>query len=325
MRHRTRIYIAASALLLSAHAVAGAQSYDPATQSPLSLLTAPRDPLAYFDARKRASALLGEGKAAEAEPLAEQITREYPRDGENWFLLGQVKNSLKKYPEAAAAYERAAKLLWWGGPGYSTASAATMHLMAGNRRAALDLLRRYTQREGRMDRGWIFGDDDFLSLRTDPEFLEIAGRPDATGWARDYGWRRDVDFLRDEVKRLNAEYRTSPLPPEFERRYEELKQKVPQLSDEQIYVGMNRMLAVLRQGHTTVRALANTRVVYKGLPFQPRSCKPQFAFGCAAGLRSHRSFGARRRAQPARHSVLSGSSKRARRPRSAWERAESAA
>lgn len=119
-----------------------------------------------------------------------------------------------------------------------------------------------------MDRGWIYGDDDFVSLHSDPEFLDIAGRPDATGWSRDYGWRRDVDFLRDEVKRLNAEYRTSPLPPEFERRYEELKQKVPQLSDEQIYVGMNRMLAVLRQGHTTVRALSNTRVPYKGLPFQ---------------------------------------------------------
>src|SRR3712207_8825994 len=63
-------------------------------------LTAPKDPLAYLDARARARALLGQGKAAEAEPLAEQITREYPRDGENWFLLGEVKESLKKHREA---------------------------------------------------------------------------------------------------------------------------------------------------------------------------------------------------------------------------------
>jgi len=268
MRHANWICTAASALLLSAHALAGAQHYDPRTQSPLTLLTAPADPLAYFDARKRAAELVNGGRAAEAEPLAEQVAREYPRDGENWYLLGAVKSALKKHAEAAAAFERAGTLLGWGGPAAFAAAAATDHLKAGDRRAALDLLRHHTRHEWNMDRGWIHDDEDFVSLRSDPEFLEIAGRPNTTGWSRDYGWRRDVDFLRDEVKRLNADYRTSPLPPEFERRYEELKRSVPQLSDEQIYVRMNGMLAVLQQGHTQVRALSTTRVPFKGLPFQ---------------------------------------------------------
>src|SRR5918998_6632975 len=58
-RRRTWIYGVVSALLLWSHTVAGAQSYDPAVQSPLNLLTSPPDPVAYFDARQRARALLG--------------------------------------------------------------------------------------------------------------------------------------------------------------------------------------------------------------------------------------------------------------------------
>lgn len=265
MRHAVVPGLLLAAAILSAPAPA--QRYDPATQTPLSLLTAPGDPLAYLDARRKAWALGRERKFAEAEPLAEQITREYPRDGENWLLLGHVKRALEKYPEAAAAFEKAGELLWWGG-GSAGIGAAISHLHAGNRRAALDRLRHYTVAEGRMRRDWIYGDDDFASLRSDPEFLEIVGRADTTGWSRDYGWRRDIDFLRAEVSRLAAEYRNNPLPPEFERRYEELRRNVPALSDDEIYVGMNRMLAVLRQGHTIVRALNGTRPTYRGLPLQ---------------------------------------------------------
>lgn len=265
-RRRSSILGVVPALLLS-HTATEAQRYDPAVQSPLNLLTAPADAVAYFDARQRVRALLGEGKAAEAESLIEQITREYPRDGENWLALGHVRRALKKFPEAAAAYEKAGELLWWGG-GNAGVGAAISHLHAGNRRAALDRLRHYTVAEGRLATGWIYDEDDFVTLRSDPEFLEIAGRRDTSGWSRDYGWRRDLDFLRDEVRRLNAEYRNHPLPPELERRYQALREKVPQLSDEQIYVGMNGMLAVLNQGHTGVRASSSSRVSNKGLPFQ---------------------------------------------------------
>lgn len=268
-RRRTWIYGVVPALLLWSHTVAGAQSYDPAVQvqSPLNLLTAPADPVAYFDARQRVRALAGEGKLAEAESLVEQITREYPRDGENWLALGHIRMALKKFPEAAAAFEKAGELLWWGG-GNAGVGAAISHLRAGNRRAALDRLRHYTVAEARLATGWIYDEDEFVTLRSDPEFLEIAGRRDTSGWSRDYGWRRDLDFLRAEVRRLNAEYRNHPLPPELERRYQALREKVPQLSDEQIFVGMNGMLAVLNQGHTSVWASSDSRVVYRGLPFQ---------------------------------------------------------
>ncbi|HEY0052485.1 MAG TPA: hypothetical protein VGB49_03635, partial [Caulobacteraceae bacterium] len=259
---------AACALLLLAHTSANGQSYDPRTQSPMSLVAAPADAVAYNDARSQVRALLSQSKAAEAEPLAEQITRDYPRDGENWLLLGQVRRALQKYEEAAVAFERANTLLWSGGQNDALASAAITRMLAGDRRAALEHLRSYTRNNRNMDRMWIFGSPPFASLQADPEFLEIAGRPDTSGWSRDYGWRRDIVFLRDEALRMNAEYRGGGLPPDFERLHEALVRDVPRLSDEQIYVGMNRLLAVFRQGHTFVSAEKDSRLQYKGLPLQ---------------------------------------------------------
>ena len=72
---------------------------------------------------------MDQGKAAEAEPLADRITRDYPRDRENWLLAAQVKMTLKKFVEAAAAYERAGKLLRWGGDEDNAAAAAMPHML----------------------------------------------------------------------------------------------------------------------------------------------------------------------------------------------------
>src|SRR4051812_6563417 len=82
---------------------ARAQFYDPEKGSPMSLLAGPKDGLAYFEMRKWVSELAIAGKAAEAEPLVEQLVRDYPRDGDNWRLLGRVKRALNKPADAAAA------------------------------------------------------------------------------------------------------------------------------------------------------------------------------------------------------------------------------
>ncbi|HEX9938475.1 MAG TPA: hypothetical protein VGB15_15165, partial [Longimicrobium sp.] len=98
----------------------------------------------------------------------------------------------------------------------------------------------------------LYDQPAWASLRNDPEFLELIGRPSRQGWTRDEGWVRDIDFLYDEVKRVNPDYRDAPFPAELVRRYQALKRDVPRLSDEEIFVGMNRMLAVLHQGHVAL-------------------------------------------------------------------------
>jgi tetratricopeptide (TPR) repeat protein len=234
---------------------AGAQTYDPsAGGSPLTILQAPPDGVDYYERLQRAMAANTGERWAEAELLFDQLTREYPRDPLTWALLGRARLRQGKGHEAAAAYLQAGPLIGWDlqhGNGYRAAAA---YARAGDRRAALDMLRHMIfERHGtwRQDVATVMT-PHFDSLKTDPEFLELTGHPDTTGWTRDEGWRRDIDYLYHETKRVNPEYRDEPFPAELTRRYEALKRDVPTLSDEEIFFGMRRMLAVLHQGHTNI-------------------------------------------------------------------------
>ncbi|MDQ4086572.1 MAG: hypothetical protein M3177_00940 [Pseudomonadota bacterium] len=216
------------------------------------LLKSPSNPIAYHEAKERVRSFVWqrEGSAAEAERLAEMLVREYPQDGENWLLLGRVNSRGGRSADAAVAFERAGEILGWGRIFSPRFNAAISHLEAGNRRRALDLIRQEIF-EGRSDlRFEIYEWPEFAPLRDDPEFREIAGRLDTTGWSRDYGWRRDLQHLRAEVARVHPDFRGTDLPAELTRRYDDLWRDIPQLADEEIYVRMGQMLATLRTGHT---------------------------------------------------------------------------
>ncbi|HEX8245151.1 MAG TPA: hypothetical protein VF541_16690 [Longimicrobium sp.] len=250
--HLERIaVIAAAGLLLCAEA--GAQTYDPSSgQSPLTLLAGPADGVAYFQTKLRARELFEAQKWADVVPLAGQLVRDYPRDPENWLLLGYSQRRLNQFDQAIAAYQKAGPLIGWDLQywyGYRIASA---RLAAGDRRGALDQLRWMINERHGFLRSALWDDPGYAALRDDPEFRALVGRPDVSGWSRDEGWVRDIDFLYNEVKRVNPDYRDVPFPAELTRRYEALKRDVPRLSDEEIFVGMGRMLAVLHQGHVAL-------------------------------------------------------------------------
>jgi tetratricopeptide (TPR) repeat protein len=269
MHPRKHIYAVISALLLSGHSLTGAQASDLQAQSPLSLLAAPKDAIGYYEKKVRVKSLQERAQKGEkvdwveAERLLEELALDYPRDGENWSLLGQVKGVLKKFDEAAAAFRNADSY----GSLVSVPEASSL-LAAGNRRAALDTLRRLVFERRTPHREYLYEADAFAPLKNDPEFLEIVGRPDTTGWSRDYGWKRDIDYLAAEVKRVNPDYHDAPLPAEFIRMQEELKSKVSAHADEELLVGMNRMLATLGQGHTILRGLKDSRIPARFLPVQ---------------------------------------------------------
>ncbi len=251
--------LAALALSLLATGLA-AQSYDPATgESPLTLLAAPADGVAYYRMKEQAREHFAARRFAEAEPLLQRLAREYPRDPENWYLLGLAQTALRKHADAYVAYQKAGPLMGWDLQYWNGYRMAEAKLAQGDRRAALDQLRLMLNERHGFLRASLYNDGDWAALRDDPEFLELIGRPSTAGWTRDEGWVRDIDFLLDEVKRVNPDYRTAPFPAELVRRHEQLKRDVPRLSDEEIFAGMNRMLAVLRQGHIALWGAPNNR------------------------------------------------------------------
>lgn len=225
---------------------ARAQLYDPDKGSPMSLLVAPADGVAYYDLRKRAATLVFDN-VAEAEPLAEQLVRDYPRDAENWMLLGQVKRGVNKPAEAAAAFDQARAI---SGLRREPGPIAAAYVAAGDTKTALGVLRRGVFEDRTIYRQQMFNFAPLAALRSDPEFHTITGHFDTTGVPREEGWRRDLDYLYTEALRVSPDYRNGNAPAAFTRAYDELKMRISTMSRPEFIVGINRMLAALRQGHT---------------------------------------------------------------------------
>lgn len=243
-----------------------AQTYDPTTTSPLTLLEVPADGIAYFEMLERARAAYAARDWATAEPLLDELTRAYRRDGEVWMMLALTKTRLGKFEEAIGASRVAGSLIGWDLEFNNAYAVASGQLLSGDRAGALATLRRHILEDNGFHRASLYDWDPFTSLREDREFLDLIGRVDVSGWSREQGWRHDIDALYNEVRRVNPIYRDRAFPEEFERRYRDLRANVASRTDEEIFFGMQSMLAVLRQGHLVLWADHTARAPNRYLP-----------------------------------------------------------
>ncbi|MBV9993381.1 MAG: tetratricopeptide repeat protein [Alphaproteobacteria bacterium] len=246
-----------ASLLASA---AAAQTYDPQKgASPLVLLQVPPDGLGYYRARQQAQDLYDRQKFADALPLAEQVAKDYPRDPENWMLLGRIQRSLGKHLEAAASFEKAGPLIGWGLQFPNGYRMAIETLKAGDRKKALEILRWTIFEQHGFWRNELYDWEDFATLKNDREFLDLIGHPDTTGWSREKGWRFDLDYFREELARTNPDYRGRAFPAEFERRYQALYNAIGHSTDEQMFFALRQAVAELHQGHMSFWPFPRTR------------------------------------------------------------------
>ena len=268
--------------------VAGAFAIAAAYADPMDLMAVPADGVAYYRAKAEARRLWREKKYAEAEPLYERVTREYPRDAWTWMTLARVKSRLDKHGEAARANEIAGPLIGWDVEYPIGYHIAINKLAAGDKRGALDALRWMIEVQHGFQRTDLGEWDEFAALRDDPEFLALIGNAGTKKFDRDDGWRSDVRFLYEESKRVSPEYRYRDFPAEVTRRRDALLADVPKLSDEQVYIRMRGMLAPLRQGHTSFWPMPRSRYMPLTLYVFPEGIYVTEAQGEAAALAGSR-------------------------------------
>lgn len=268
----TRILASASILCATAPGLAQTSSQ---SIPPAALLTQPANPADYYRQSKHAADLLDQKQWSEAEVVLTQLTVEYPFDTalslsySNWGRLALALREQKKYAQAIDAYRKVIELQ---GPGLSYPAPsnarywiAFCQLQLGDTRAALDTLDTMVHQDRYVARSELFDDPNFSALKSNSRFQSIASKLDTSKLDRVTGWRTDIDYLESELKRDNPpDYR---IPAEFFRRAEELKAAVPKLNDEQVAVGMGRVLNALDRGHTAIWFGApGTRA---GLNFKP--------------------------------------------------------
>ena len=92
----------------------------------------------------------------------------------------------------------------------------------------------------------------FQGYANDERFRAISGQLPPRDFSRDEGWRYDIAFLGDEARRLHASPTREAFSEEFAQATRALSDAVPTLSDTQIRVKMQTLLALLHDGHSGV-------------------------------------------------------------------------
>jgi hypothetical protein len=204
----------------------------------------------YWDLKKLAAHASTAKDADRVIALAGKLVERSPGDVEAWYMLSVAYESSGNLTGAIAAGERVQILGYRARPVLSY-RLARLHARVGDTEAALRwlercLVERYENRQG------IQSDDAFVALRDDSRFRKLAAMVPKEEWTRAAGWRFDLDYLIEEARRLHA----APSRPAFSRRFEveaaNLRDAIGNMTNDEIFAGMRRLVAILNDGHTSL-------------------------------------------------------------------------
>lgn len=199
---------------------------------------------------RQAEAAQKEKHWAQAAGLYQRFTEQNPCVGQAWTGLAQARYHLKDYRQAIPAFTRALELRA-GYPWSSAYDIACCHALLGEKEEAL----RWLQKA--MDLGFrslpqVQKDEDLKSLHDDERFRKLAAVVDTSKMSRDEGWRYDLALLAREIKRLHYQPFRKVSREEFDARVRQLHERIPQLTDDQIGVGLRQLVRSIGDGHTSI-------------------------------------------------------------------------
>jgi hypothetical protein len=103
--------------------------------------------------------------------------------------------------------------------------------------------------------GWddpagIQGDDAFSALLDHPRLASLRTQPE--GLTREEGWRLDIDYLVAEAQRMHADPDRPAFSSGFEAAAAALKAAVPELSNDEIVIELQKLTTLLGDGHSGI-------------------------------------------------------------------------
>jgi ketosteroid isomerase-like protein/tetratricopeptide (TPR) repeat protein len=227
------VCVALAAGLRAGHASAFSASRGDRPQNALALAQEARAHLSQQDWPKAAGAL-------------EQVVRVNPYNGQHWYEYGLALHTLKRHDAAAKAWAEAVQL------GFQPATAlyniACANSLAGHKDEALASLQKALNAGFSQDEN-LRTDPDLAPLRADPRFKSVIDTP-PDGLSRVDRWRYDLDYLVRRMERVHFNLYAKVPKETFLEAVRELKGRIDTLKDEEIAVGVQRILALVGDGHT---------------------------------------------------------------------------
>jgi Flp pilus assembly protein TadD/sugar lactone lactonase YvrE len=186
----------------------------------------------------------------EAVKAWEQVVAINPQLGRAWNNLANAYYRSKDYRKAIPAFAKMLELRS-GYPAIAAYNTACCHALLGEKDAALEWLQKALDLGFRNLRQ-MRDDDDLRSLRDDPRFQKMVAHTDVAKLSRDDGWRFDLDLLVREIKRCHYAPFRKVTPTQFDAAVSKLRQDIPKLSDNEIAVGLQKLLRMVGDGHTSL-------------------------------------------------------------------------
>lgn len=223
-------------------------------QAPESLVAGPIgvSPQSYHELRARARRQYQAGDLEGAAASYGLLVRAYPWDSGTWWSLGFVQYRRGRFDAAADALGEADRLGVSPSARWLPGFAAMAHARAGEPDSALHWLERaivgYRYEAPRS----LLEDSTLATLAEDPRYRALAGPRLPSGVPRTTGWNADLDHLLAQIRRVNPALTGGSLPASLQREAERLRRDIPSLSDAQIAVGLQRLLAMLGQSHNNL-------------------------------------------------------------------------
>lgn len=196
--------------------------------------------------------------------LWEKVVQLNPVTGEYWYQLAEARYKNKDYHGAITSYEQSLRM-GYALPSSRVRDIARCHAMLGDKEQALTTLERaFALGYRRIE--LIRNDPAFESLRNEARFQKLVALVDASKLSREEGWRYDLNLLSREVKRLRYQPFRSISENDFDAAVKKIHDTIPRLTDMQITIEMLRLLARVRDGHTTIYAMFERPELRKNLP-----------------------------------------------------------
>lgn len=218
----------------------------------------------YLDTKERAESAYSAGRHGDAAEAYRLLLEANPGDGDLWIRLGRAHERAEERPQAIEAFERARSL------GYGTRYAidiwiAALYADMDDREGAYEWLERaLTDRvEGRRR---IRQHRAFKRYEEDDRYRRIAGLLPQREFPRDEGWRYDLDYLVEEIRRLHAAFERPAFSPEFDAAVHDIRASIPRLTDDQIANELKRLMGILGDGHSGIWAVPTDDVGFASLP-----------------------------------------------------------
>jgi len=208
------------------------------------------DSATLLELRQEAELAYADRDAEYAEALFLQLTEHFPDDPDAWFGLSRAYEWTEQLDKAIAAAERVQQLGYLS-RSYLSYRLASLNALAGHRDAALQWLERALQ-EGYEDRPEIQSDEAFISLRSDPQFIKLAGMLPSDKSDRTAGLRFDIDYLVEEARRMHASPDRLAFSSNFDQEARALQAAIPGMTDPEVLAGIMYLLAILSDGHTGI-------------------------------------------------------------------------